>query len=191
MAKVVDVTAPALQNKRRTRALLLLGPVPLVLAALVLLVVSPRAWGAAEVLDAPAWMPSVIGAAVALAGLWVGAYSLRKTRSETAGDFEVFGLQLVFGVFMFISGAAMMLAMAVQLPDAGTYERWLDQDGDFVGRARDFFVISVIYGVLNIGWIWAGAYLYTHAIANMQPNRISRRLPGEVDGVGELLRERQ
>ena len=190
MAQIGDATARTSQRRPRARALLLVAPALLVLASLVLLIASPTAWGAAAVLDAPAWLPPVLGVIVALAALWIGTYSFRKILRETYGDFEVFGLQLVFGVIMFISGAAMLLGLAVQLPDAGTYERWLD-DGEVVGRSRDYFVFSLIYGVLNIGWVWVGAYLYSHAITNMQPNRISARSPDEVDGVGELLRERR
>ena len=189
MSHNVRTTAQPAARTAVTRILLLLPPLALGVAALILLVVSPFSWGAAEVLNAPAWMPPVLGALTALGGLAVALYSLRKTLRTTRGDFEVFALQLVFGVLMFISGAAMLVSLAVQLPDPSLYTRFLDENGEYTLSPLGFFVVSLVMGAFNIGWVWAGAYLYSHAVADMEPNRISRRSPTEVDGVGQLLRE--
>ena len=178
------------QQRKTLRALLLLPPFVLVVASIVLLASAPLSWGAAEVLDAPDWIPPIVGAIVALAGLWVGLYSLRHTAQGTRGDFSVFSLQLVLGILMFASGSAMMLTLAVQLPDTDTYARALDDDGSISIGVVELVVVSLVTGALCIGLVWVGAYLYSHAITNLRPNRISARLPGEVDGVGELLRRR-
>ena len=179
------------QRRRNVRALLLLPPFVLVLASGVLLASSPLAWGAAAVLDVPDWVPAAIGAVVGLAGLWIGLYSLRQTARYTQGDFEIFGLQLVLGVIMFVAGSGIMLTLALQLPDPDLYARTIQDDGDTAIGAVEIVVVSLFTGGLSIGVVWVGAYLYSHAFANMEPNRISQRLPGEVDGVGELLRDRR
>ena len=183
--------APSIQRKPTARLLLVMPPLVLLAASGLLMITSPFAWGAAEVLDAPDWMPPVLGIIVAIGGLSVGFFSLRHTLRTTHGDFEVFGLQLVFGVLMFVSGAAMMLSLVFQLPDTDTYARALDDNGEYTVSVSGFFILSLLLGAFNVGWVWVGAYLYSHAIANMQPNRISARHPGETDGVGELLRERR
>ena len=179
------------QRRRNVRALLLLPPFVLVLASGVLLASSPLAWGAAAVLDVPDWVPTAIGAVVGLAGLWISLYSLRQTARYTQGDFEIFGLQLMLGVIMFVAGSGIMLTLALQLPDPDLYARTIQDDGDTAIGAVEIVVVSLFTGVLSIGLVWSGAYLYSYATANMKPNRISQRLPGEVDGVGELLRERR
>jgi hypothetical protein len=133
----------------------------------------------------------VLGLIVAMGGFAVAFFSLRHTLRTTRGDFEVFGLQLIFGTIMFLTGAAMMLSLVFQLPDPDTYARVLDDNGEYNASIAGFFILSLLLGAFNIGWVWVGAYLYSHALANMQPNRISARQPGETDGVGELLRERR
>ena len=178
------------QRRGNTRSLLLLPPLLLVLAAAVLILASPLAWGAGEIIDAPAWMAPLMGVIVGLGGLWVGLFSLRKTLRSTRGDFEVFGLQTVFGVLMFISGSVMLVSLATQLPSESTYARALDDDGQIQISALGFFASSMLLGAFQIGWVWIGAYLYSNAIDNQAPNRISARHPDEVDGVGVLLRER-
>ena len=179
-----------IQKRRNLRGLVLLPPLALVFASIALVAAAPLAWGAGEIIDIPDWMPPLVGVIIALGGLLVGLTALRKTGRETHGDFEVFGLQIAFGVIMFIAGSAMMIALVFKLPDTDTYAQMITDDGTHI-TATGFFVMSVITAAANIGVVWVGAYLYSHAFANMEPNRISQRLPGEVDGVGELLRERR
>ena len=184
-----EASNATLQRKPFLRNLLVLPPIFLVAAGCVLLVVSPSAWDAADNIEAPAWMPPTIGLLAALGGLWIGLYALKATLTATSGDFEVFGLQTVFGVIMFVSGGLLMLSLAFRLPDSGTYAGMIDDDGEVTISSLGFFIVSLALAAFNIGWIWVGAYLYSHAISNQQPNRISQRYPGEVDGVGALLRE--
>jgi hypothetical protein len=186
-----DIEAGGAQRRPIARRLLLLPPAFLVAAACVLVGVAPYAWGAGEVIDLPAWMPTAIGLLVASGGLLVGGYSLRKTLRETHGDFEVFGLQTVAGIIMFMSGGLMMLSVASELPDTANYRSMIDDDDEVGISPLGFFVVSLALAAFNIAWVWVGAYLYGHAFSNQEPNRISRRTPGEVDGVGALLRERR
>ena len=178
------------QRKGQIRLLLLLLPGLLVVTSLALLVVSPFSWGAGAPIEMSDWMPPVIGVTAGLGALWVGLAALRKVARATRGDFEVFALQLVFGTLMFIAGSGLLLSLIDRLPDASTYEAFLDDDGEPPAAPAAFFVFSLIWGAFNIGWVWVGSYLYSNAISNQEPNRISRRDPDEVDGVGALLRER-
>jgi hypothetical protein len=135
-------------------------------------------------------MPPALGLLVALGGIWIGTYALRIVLRRTRGPFRVLKLQLVFGVVISLAGAAMMVALADRLPDSATYARALDENGDYTLPASAFFIMSLILGAFQLGWVWVGAYLYSHAITDDQPNRVSERHPGEVDGVAALLRER-
>lgn len=173
------------------RAFALLLPAILLIASIVLLVVSPFSWGAAEVLDAPGWMPPALGIITGFGGLWIGVYSLKRVARATRGAYSVFGLQLIFGTVMFLSGAILLLWFATQLPAEATYERALDDEGEYTLAPAWFFIVSLVIGAFQLAWIWVGAYLYSNAFTNQQPNRISERDPNEVDGVAELLRERE
>lgn len=173
------------------RRLLLLLPLILWVASVILLASSPLSWGAAEVLDVPDWAPPLVGAVVALGSMWIALFSFRTTTRATRGDFEVFPLQLVFGSLMFLSGAATMLTLAVQLPNPDTYVRVIEEDPEVTVGATEIVVVSLLTGLLSIGCVWIGAYLYSHAITNMLPNRISARHADEVDGIGELLRRQR
>jgi hypothetical protein len=190
---MIDAESPAMsispaipQRRPLLRTLLLAPPALLGVAAMILLVTSPLAWDAGRNADLPAWTPPALGAFVALLGLLVAIFSLRRTLRETDGDFEVFGLHLVGGLLTFIFGAVMMVSLAIEIPDSANYTESSDRIGP---SGRGFFVMSLVLGAFNVGCIWVCAYLYSHAISNLQPNRISARLPGEVDGVGELLKE--
>jgi hypothetical protein len=173
------------------RILLLLPPFILVAAALLLLISAPFSWDAARIIDAPAWMPPVTGILIGLGGLWIGWYSLKHIARATRGAFEVTGLQTLFGLLMFLSGTFMLFSLVTRLPSASTYRSGLDENGEIVVSALGFMAVSLIIGALQLGWIWAGAFLYTNAVTNMQPNRVSARDPNEVDAIGKMLRERQ
>jgi hypothetical protein len=190
MATDYQTYANKLQRRAGLRRLLLAPPALLVCASLVLLVASPFSWDAAEIADLPAWIPPALGILTGLGGLWVGAFAFQRTLRETRGDFEVFALQLAWGVIMFISGSLMMLGLTDRLPDPDTYAHLLDDNGNRTITPNDYFAFSFLFGLLQIGWVWVGAYLYSHAMSNLAPNRISARRPDEVDGVGVLLRER-
>ena len=177
MATNFDTSVKMKQRKPGKRALLLLPPLALVLSGLVLLVASPLSWDAAAIIDAPSWMPPVLGVLVALGGLWIGGFALSRTLTATRGDFEVFGLQTVFGALMFLSGSAMMLSLVVRLPDEATYRSALDDDGQVAISALGYFAVSIVLGAFQVAWVWVGAYLYSHAVTNQEPNRISASHP--------------
>ncbi len=180
-----------IQRRPGVRLLLLLPPALLVLACLVLIAVSPFAWGAAKIIEAPDWMPPVLGILTALGGLWVGWFAIQTVRRETHGDFSVFSLQTAGGVLFLAIGVAMFLSLAVQLPDSDTYERAIDDEGKIQISPAGFFVTGLILGAIQTGLAWIGAYVYSHAVTNLSPTRLSVRDPNEVDGIGELLRERE
>jgi hypothetical protein len=183
--------ATTTQRRPLLRKLLLLPPAFLIVAAVVCLLASPFAWGAAEVIDAPDWAPVATGLLLAIGPLIIGRFALRKTLRDTRGDFDVFGLHVAGGFVMFVSGGLMLFSLVVRLPDSATYAQAINDEGEQTVSTWGFFLLSLVLGAFNVGWVWVGAYLYSHAVSNQQPNRISARTPGEVDGVGELLRERR
>jgi hypothetical protein len=163
----------------------------LLLAGFAVLVAVPYAWGAASIIEIPDWMPSFIGLVVALAAIAIASYSLRGLLRVTRGEFEVHSLQAAGGALLLLVVAAMILGLALRLPDPASYEAAIDDDGEITVGPTMFLGSGIVLTVAYAFVAWLGSYLYTHAVTDMEPNRISRRLPNEVDGVGELLRERR
>jgi nitrate reductase gamma subunit len=155
------------------------------------LVAAPYAWSAAAIIEIPDWMPSFVGLVIALGAIAIAAFTLRVFLRVTHGEFEVHSLQAAGGVLILLIVAAMIVGLAVQLPDPDSYKGAINDDGEITVGPTMFLASGLILTVVYEFLAWLGAYLYTHALTDMEPNRISRRLPGEVDGVGELLRERQ
>lgn len=177
------------QRRAGLRRVLLLLPVLLLAGSIVLLAAAPFSWDAGAVLELQPWMPPFIGCCMAFAGIAISLFAIRVVAARTRGDFELLPIQLAFGVFMFIAGAALQLTFASQIGSTATYERALDPNGEpEVSPAMFMFGTAVLAG-MTLAWVWAAAYIYVNAITNLQPNAISMRRPGEVDGIGELLKE--
>lgn len=163
----------------------------LLLAGFAALVAGPRAWAAASVIEIPDWMPSFIGLVVGLGAIAIASFSLRALLRVTRGEFEVHSLQAAGGALLLLVVAAMVLGLALRLPDPASYEAAINEDGENTVGPTMFLASGIVLAVAYGFVAWLGTYLYTHALTDMEPNRISRRLPNEVDGVGELLRERR
>jgi hypothetical protein len=134
-------------------------------------------------------MPSFVGLVVALGAIAIAAFSLSEFLRVTRGEFQVHSLQAAGGALLLLPVAAMVLGLADRLPVPASYEGAINEDGEITVGPTMFLgsgiVLAVVYGFVA----WLGTYLYTHGLTDTEPNRISRRLPNEVDGVGELLRE--
>ena len=172
------------------RTALLLTPLFLLVASVALLVAAPFAWGAADIIDVPGWMPSFVGALIAGGGLALGMTALLRTLRVTRGDFETHPLQTAAGVIIIVTSAISLISLAMRIGDADTYTSAIDDHGEVTISPAVFLIGGLLLGIFTLAWCWVGTYLYGHAVADLQPNRISERHPGEVDGVGELLRER-
>ena len=177
------------------RAILTLPSAILVFVSGALLAAAPLAWGDADAIDAPAWMPVAIHGIVALAGLWIGIHAFRSVWRATHGRFDVARIQAALGLLMLATGTSLVLALLITIGDFGVYEGSLVEsrpDGTIerVSPAAAFLG-GLVYAAAMTAAAWTGAALYANAITNMQPNRISARHPDEIDGIGELLKERR
>jgi hypothetical protein len=179
------------QQRPVERAMLLIPPLALVIGALTLLGASLLSWGAASEIGARDWMPPAAGLIVAVGGLLLGGYELREVLKRTQGDFNLFPLQLVAGSLLLVLGAGMQIAIAIEIGDPGTYEHLKEPDGSIRTSPTLYFIGSTLLSLFTLFYIWTAAYVYGMAITNQKPNRISERKPGEVDAIGELIRERK
>jgi hypothetical protein len=179
------------QQRQVERSLLLIPPLALVSGSLTLLAASLLSWGAASEIGARDWMPPVAGLIVAAGGLLLGGYELREVLKRTQGDFSLFPLQLVAGSLLLVLGAGMQIAIAVDIGDPSTYEHLKEPDGTVRTSPTVYFIGSTVLSAFTLVYVWTAAYVYGMAITNQKPNRISERKPGEVDAIGELIRERK
>ena len=177
-------------RRRRTRALLALPLLLLLGAGFAALLAAPYAWGAASIIEIPDWMPTFIGLIVAAGALAIASFCLRGFLRITRGEFEVYSLQAAGGVLLMLIVAAMVIGFAIRLPDPTSYEVAIDDNGEIIVGPTMFLASGIVMALAYEGIAWLGAYLYTLALTDIEPNRISRRHRNEVDGVGRLLRER-
>lgn len=176
------------QKRRTLRVLMAAMPVVLIVASFTLLTLSPTVWASEESRVEPPWLPVLSAAIMGLVGGVVGLYALREVLRRTLGDFEVFGLQVYFGVLAFPVGA---LIQFNYIPVLNFIMQTTENDPlDQSGTGILAFSLLTLGGCFLLGIVWCGAYVFAQAITNHRPNMLSQRGPNEIDGIGELLKER-
>lgn len=181
------VATPMAQQQIGLRCFLLLLPVLLLAGSVVLLVASPSAWGAGDVIGLPSWMPPAFGLGMALGGTAISVFAIRVVLERTRGEYEVFPLQLVFGSLMFVAGGAMQVGIASQIGQPAAY------DSRFGGTMPlDVFAfITMVTPGLVLAMVWAAAYTYVHALTDHGPSKNGMLRLDEPDAIGLLLVERR
>lgn len=172
--------------KRIGRVLFSLPPLVLLLAGLVMLAVSPFAWGAARHVDIPAWMTTFAGVCFALPAIVIGLATLLRVLERTNGNYEVLKLHLAGGglpLFMAIAE----VALALRIADPATYDALRDEVSGETLSPGAFLVYTLLPAAIAALATGMMAYIYAEGFQERRQSRFDKR-PGEVDAVGELLR---
>jgi hypothetical protein len=147
---------------------------------------APFAWGKADAVDLPGWMPAASAVLFGLPAVVIGVLFLREVVRRTRGDFDV-GLLSMLGALLALAAAiALEIGLVIRVGDASTYNSLKDSAGNITTTPAAFMVYTVI-GVLIMSLLVAGAaYIYRQAITPIM-HRFDRR-PDERDSIGEMLR---
>lgn len=164
-------------------------PAILGLTSLAALFVAPFAWGAGDGMGLSPWMPPLTAVVFALPCLFLADRCLRVINQRTNAGFDLSPLLMVYGVLMMLVAIVVMVTLAVSVADPSTYERLESSDGEPALSPVAYMLSTVAMAGLVSVLLAAGMANYTGAIAENRPSRHDRR-EGEVDGVGELLRQR-
>ncbi len=173
-----------------SRLLLLTPPTILVISAIVMLVVSPFAWGAASTVHIPAWMTTGAGVAFGAAGLVIGGWTLLGVIRRTRREFHAFGFQLIAGFFLMIIAAVLELGLASRIASASTYSNFIDSDGKVLVTTAAF-VVYTVFGIFVLSALTTMfGWMYVQAISDAHVSGAALRRPDERDAIGEILRSR-
>jgi hypothetical protein len=184
---VIAAASGSLKRSFR-RAALLTPPLALLLSALLILLISPFAWGKGAHVGLPDWLTTFNGLIFGTPGVLIGAYCLQDTWKRTRHGFSAGAFQIAAGLFFLVVGTALQLVIAVQVADPDTYDRLRDANGGVMSPSA--FIFTNLLGLfIAAAMVGLTAYTYGKAITVELATRYDR-LPGEPDAVGELLRGR-
>lgn len=184
----------AIQSEKRSRVFRLILAAPpalLLLAGLVMLIMTPFAWGAAAYVGQPDWTTSFNGLLFAVPAIAVGAITLRETLKRTADEFTLAPIQIGVGFVFILAVAAGVLIFALRITDPATYETLRPTSSRDRGVSPSAFLMIGIFGTAVTAMVTAWvAFLYAQSIFGEAPSRFDKQ-PGEEDAVGTLLEERE
>ena len=170
------------------RNLLLAAPIACGLAASALVVASAAAWGAAESVGYPGWAPTAGGLILALPLMAVALRAYRAMSRETAIDYNVNRTKLLLGSAVFVLATAVLIAYAVTIGRASSYEGDFNQltgKYDALFNLESFLIASLIAtAMITVALHVASEKLYLAAIDHQRGSVEGR------DPLGSLMRRR-
>ena len=147
------------------------------------------AWGAAEVVEIPAWMTTFAGLLIALPAALTGAFGFYEARNRTRGDFGADQRGLASGALWLLTAALAELLVASRIADPATYDPLRDEEGNPEVVPGAFMMITVVGTFVFGALIGPSAFVYSQAIWPERPHRFRRRA-NQRDYLGEYFRGR-
>ena len=150
-------------------------PFLLLLGGLLMLVLSPTAWGKAGHAGLPGWMPFVAALVFALPAIYIGGAACRRMLRLANEKLEAMSLQVWVSAGFVILGAASEFVLATRVGDPRTFDSLLDSDGNVNTSPEAFLAITLAVTAFMSAWVGSAAYMYTKGL-NATGSRFARRL---------------
>lgn len=171
------------------RFALLTLPLLLGLSSLAAIIVAPFAWGAGDEAGLAAWMPPATALAFGLPGLLIAERCVRRIRIRAASGFSLTPLLLFYGLLAMPVAILVLVVLTAGVTDAETFDRLRGtSNSPELSPAAYIGAMFAVAGLLN-ALLAAATANYVGAISEDGPGSHDR-IEGEVDGVGELLSQR-
>ena len=171
------------------RILLRLLPAALAAAGIAALAGAFLAWGAAEHVEIPAWMPTFVGICFAIPAIALGFISLRSVWYTTREGFTPNWLLLIPGAFALLLAIAVVAGLAAVIADPATYDNLRDADGTINTSPSGFLFIGLFAAIVLACGVALPVALYGNGVTPDVRTKFDRA-PDEYDAMADLLKGR-
>jgi hypothetical protein len=170
------------------RKVLVLPPLALLGCGLVTLVAAYFAYGAADSIGWPAWLPGACALLFGAAAIAVGGFTAVDIWRRTARGYRVNAAGALVTAPVFLLAAAAVVMLALRVGDATTYEDLRNEEGEVTISVGTFLFLNALLTLIATGVFAAFAYAYRQAITVDLPSRFARTA-GEIDAMRALIDE--
>ena len=154
----------AAKGRSRGRLLVCLPFLALLATGLLLIAVSPLAWGEGSIIGLDDWAPSAAALLVSTAPLLVGGVYLKSVLNRTSDDFEASKLQVIGSLIVSTAAMFFLIGVAFTLPDEGFYDSQRDRNGEPTLTSSGLVVQAFVGAMVFSAILAASGYIYRQAI---------------------------
>jgi hypothetical protein len=150
-------------------------PALLLLAGLVMLALSPTAWGKAGHAGLPDWMPFAAALCFALPAVYIGGAACLRMLHLRGEKLDVMSLQVWVAAGFILFAAFAVFGLALRIGDPRTFDSLLDDDGEINTTPAAFLAVTIAVTAFISLWVGASAYIYTKGLTQTSA-RFARHL---------------
>jgi hypothetical protein len=150
-------------------------PFLLLLGGVLMLALSPTAWGKAAHAGLADWMPFASALVFALPAIYIGGATCRRMLRLVNEALDAMSLQVWVSAGFIILAAASEFVLATRIGDPRTFDSLLDSNGNVNTSPEAFLAITLAVTAFMSAWVGSSAYMYTKGL-NAAGARFVRRI---------------